>query len=127
MIGISSITSLTVVEPRAAAAARPAALPAVDGHAVGQRAANAVAKLHAAEARKGKGVTREAQQLFDALHRTLPVSWDGPRIVVLGSVVVAPPYAASDCRSLRRHANMQELNRVKKVVGGRVLRGCCYY
>ncbi len=74
-----------------------------------------VARLRAEEARRGKGVSREAQQIFDALGRTMPVRWDAERIVVLDAVVISPPYGAGDCRA-GKGAGAQALPRIRKVV-----------
>lgn len=42
--------------------------------------------------RFGIGVTAEAQSLFDALSKTLPVRWDKTTIVVMNEVHVSSPY-----------------------------------
>jgi protein LSM12 len=76
---------------------------------------NAVAKLQEQEARRGKGVTREAQELFDAFSRTTPARWDGTSIVVADAVVIAKPYRVDDCRSLAA-GDSAALTRVRKVV-----------
>lgn len=105
-----------MLEPAATGAAKYT-LPPIDQTAATQRANRAIANLHAAEARRGKNVPREAQLLFDALHRTLPVSWDGPRIVVLGTVVIGPPWTEKEVKSVKGKAgNERELQRVRKVV-----------
>ncbi|KAL3511251.1 hypothetical protein ACH5RR_030652 [Cinchona calisaya] len=42
--------------------------------------------------RFGVGVTAEAQSIFDALSKTLPVRWDKTAIVVMNEVRVSSPY-----------------------------------
>ena len=58
---------------------------------------------------------REAQDIFDALSRTLPTRWDGTSIIVLDAVVIASPYRPDDCRG-GAGAPTGTLARVKKVV-----------
>ncbi|PLB41184.1 anticodon-binding domain-containing protein [Aspergillus candidus] len=75
-------------------------LHALDIRALKTREFNAVSKLLETEARRGKGVTREAQDIFDAFTRTMPTRWDGPNIIVADAVTIAPPYRVDDCRPL---------------------------
>jgi hypothetical protein len=88
---------------------------ALDIRALRAREASAVAKLQESEARRGKGVTREAQEIFDAFSRTMPARWDGPNIVVADAVIIAPPYHVDDCRSIVA-GDTAALTRVRKVV-----------
>lgn len=74
-----------------------------------------MAKIQEGEARRGKGVTREAQDLFDAFSRTMPTRWDGASIIVADAVVIAPPYRVDDCRPLVA-GDTAALARVRKVV-----------
>lgn len=67
------------------------------------------------EARRGKGVTREAQDIFDAFSRTMPARWDGHKIVVADAVIIASPYRVDDCRPLVE-GDTAALARVRKVV-----------
>lgn len=90
-------------------------LQSLDIRALRQREANAVAKAQEKEARRGKGVTREAQDLFDAFSRTMPTRWDGTSIVVAEAVTIAKPYRVDDCRPLVPGDNAA-LARVRKVV-----------
>lgn len=55
-----------------------------------------------ARARVGKGVSEEAQALFDALGKTLPVRWHESSIIVLDEVVIASPYGPADVK-VRSH------------------------
>ena len=87
----------------------------VDLVALRKRADAAVARLKEAAARKNKSVSREAQDLFDALIRTLPTRWDGTDIVVNDAVVITAPYRVEDC-TLGAGQQAGMLVRVRKVV-----------
>jgi hypothetical protein len=69
----------------------------------------------AEDARKGKGVSKEAQEIFDRLSRTLPTRWEGKDIVANDSVVIEVPYRPEDCKLLDG-APKESLGRVRKVV-----------
>jgi len=62
--------------------------------------------------RIGVGVTPEAQSIFDALSKTLPVQWDKTDIVVMKEVRVRSPYLPENVSGGTAAAN----ERVKKVV-----------
>lgn len=61
----------------------------------------------------GVGVTQEAQDIFDALARTLPCRWDGKTIVVMDEVHIAPPY--NDCVGIQG-GDPRAVERVSKVL-----------
>jgi hypothetical protein len=90
-------------------------IQALDARALKQREAKAVGEALDREARRGKGVTREAQDLFDAFSRTMPARWHGQNIVVADAVTIAPPYRVDDCRPLVE-GDTAALARVRKVV-----------
>lgn len=71
---------------------------AVSPAAVDARVKKALADEAKLKARVGAGVTPEAQALFDALGRTLPVRWHEQSIVVMDEVIIAPPYGSSDVK-----------------------------
>ncbi|KAE8412390.1 anticodon-binding domain-containing protein [Aspergillus pseudocaelatus] len=88
---------------------------ALDIRALKTREANAVGKLQEGEAKRGKGVTREAQDLFDAFSRTMPTRWDGTSIIVADAVSIAAPYLVDDCQPLVA-GDTAALARVRKVL-----------
>lgn len=90
-------------------------IQALDTRALKAREAKAIGEAMDREARRGKGVTREAQDLFDAFSRTMPAHWNGPHIVVADAVSISPPYRVDDCRPLVA-GNEAALARVRKVV-----------
>ncbi|KAI6685855.1 hypothetical protein NL676_031768 [Syzygium grande] len=70
-------------------------------------------RLAEAEAERiGVGVTSEAQSIFDALSKTLPVRWDKSIIVVMDEVRVSSPYVPESVSGGAAAAN----ERVKKVL-----------
>lgn len=62
--------------------------------------------------RIGVGVTAEAQSIFDALSKTLPVRWDKTVIVVMNEVRVSSPYISESVTGGTPAAN----ERVRKVL-----------
>ncbi|KAK9935542.1 hypothetical protein M0R45_022642 [Rubus argutus] len=62
--------------------------------------------------RIGVGVTSQAQNIFDALSKTLPVRWDKTVIVVMNEVRVSSPYLPESVSGGTPAAN----DRVKKVL-----------
>ncbi|XP_070055869.1 uncharacterized protein LOC107815829 [Nicotiana tabacum] len=62
--------------------------------------------------RFGVGVTAEAQTIFDALSKTLPVRWDKTVIVVMNEVRVSSPYLPESVTGGTPAAN----ERVRKVL-----------
>ena len=75
----------------------------------------AVANAKEALSRQGKNVSKEAQEIFDAIIKTLPLKWDGQNIVVMEQVVIEKPYTAGDCRAFQG-TQPAVLERVRKVL-----------
>ncbi|EED22053.1 conserved hypothetical protein [Talaromyces stipitatus ATCC 10500] len=115
IIPTSRIQSFQVISPAPAVVDGAPSLQTLETRALKAREANAIFKLQEAEARRGKGVTREAQDIFDAFSRTMPARWDATSIVVADAVVIAKPYRVDDCRALVA-GDSAALTRVRKVL-----------
>uniref|UniRef100_A0A5B6YMX2 AD domain-containing protein n=1 Tax=Davidia involucrata TaxID=16924 RepID=A0A5B6YMX2_DAVIN len=76
------------------------------------REESAIREAEIAAERIGVGVTAEAQNIFDALSKTLPVRWDKTVIVVMNEVRVSSPYLPESVSGGSPAAN----ERVRKVV-----------
>nr|AFK47369.1 unknown [Lotus japonicus] len=72
----------------------------------------AIRQAEADAERIGVGVTSEAQSIFDALSKTLPVRWDKTVIVVMNEVRVGSPYNSDSVIGGTPAAN----DRVKRVL-----------
>ena len=59
-------------------------------------------------------MTQEAQDIFDALARTLPCVWDGKAIQVMDEVRISPPY--DKCEPATEAADPRAVERVQKVL-----------
>ncbi|ORX59679.1 hypothetical protein DM01DRAFT_1333140 [Hesseltinella vesiculosa] len=78
---------------------------------------NEAAKAMRQQAAKiGVGVTKEGQDIFDALTKTLPCRWANDSIVVMDEVIITPPYDVDSCKANASAA--PSLARVKKVLEG---------
>ncbi|EPB82099.1 hypothetical protein HMPREF1544_11181 [Mucor circinelloides 1006PhL] len=62
----------------------------------------------------GVGVTKEGQDIFNALSKTLPCRWSKDTIVVMDEILIAPPYGVENCKANATSSAL--LARVKKVV-----------
>jgi protein LSM12 len=62
----------------------------------------------------GVGVSQDAQDVFDALAKTMPCRWSNQDIKCY-EVIISAPYNSENCRG---GVDSSELNRVKKVLDG---------
>lgn len=86
----------------------------VDIAAMQAREEQTIREMKKKDAQKGKGVSKEAQELFDAISRTLPTRWAETQIVVSDSVLIQAPYTLD---SIRAPADkVQAENHVRKIV-----------
>lgn len=68
-------------------------------------------------ARIGVGVSKEAQHIFDALSKTMPCTWNNDQILILGQVVVLPPYGTENVHPIKgADTSRNTLDRVKLVL-----------
>ncbi|KEQ99784.1 hypothetical protein AUEXF2481DRAFT_1266 [Aureobasidium subglaciale EXF-2481] len=114
IIPIRHIQSFELISLDADAAKQP--VGTIDMKKLRDREEAAIRKLQEQEANKGKGVTREAQQIFDALKRLLPTRWHEQQIVVSDSVIISPPYTANDCEAPK--GKDQALDRIRMILNG---------
>ncbi|KAF6233024.1 hypothetical protein HO173_008780 [Letharia columbiana] len=112
LLSLPSITTLTILSPPPSVPALPPYLSTTALHA---RAAAALQRAHEKASRVNRNVSKEAQEIFDAISRMLPTRWDGKDIVVMDQVVVkGPGYRSEDCRAGKEAGSA--LARVKKVL-----------
>lgn len=90
-------------------------LPLVDMQRCRDRESKALQAAQAEAAKTGIGVSSEAQQVFDALSKTMPCHWRQQNIVILNEVELRPPYGLSNC-STENSSDLATLERVKKVL-----------
>lgn len=84
----------------------------IDINALKAREETAIRQAEAEAERIGVGVTQEAQDIFDALSKTLPVRWEHTDIVVMNEVRVSSPYVPDNVLGGPSAAN----ERVRKVL-----------
>ncbi|KAF2195256.1 hypothetical protein K469DRAFT_6416 [Zopfia rhizophila CBS 207.26] len=71
----------------------------VDLEALKAREEQTIREMKKKDAMRGKGVTKEAQEVFDFLARTLPTRWHETKIIINDAVLLAPPYTLNDLRA----------------------------
>eukprot|EP01047_Picozoa_sp_COSAG01_P036998 COSAG01_NODE_2914_length_6866_cov_17.396483_3_plen_188_part_00 len=115
---LRNIKVLSTPQSRGEPAGPPPRLPAIDIRQVLQTEAMALQAAAMEELKIGKGVSAEAQDLFDALVFTLPCLWDGTTIVVgvvgQNEVRVTEPYTPESATG----GDEKSLAHVRKVLAG---------
>jgi len=91
-----------------------AVLPPINLNRVKSREDHALKVAYQDAARIGVGVTAQAQEIFNALSKTLPCRWHGDVIIVFEDIRIVSPYALGNVSG----ADAAALNRVKKVLEG---------
>ncbi|RII18050.1 hypothetical protein CUC08_Gglean002138 [Alternaria sp. MG1] len=86
----------------------------VDLAALQAREDQTIREMKKKDMQKGKGVSPEAQELFDAISRTLPTRWADTQIVVSDSVLIQAPYTLDNIKA--PSDKQQAENHVRKVV-----------
>lgn len=114
---VREIQVLERCEPPAEDAPEKLPLPEVNHAAVKQREERAIARAREDMGEMNKHVTVRAHAIFDAMRKTMPCQWfekdDIHCIVVLGEVIVRPPYTPETCQG-----KGATLSRVQKVLAG---------
>jgi hypothetical protein len=77
------------------------------------REAKAVQEIERKISRVGVNVSNDAQNIFDALSKTLPCSWQKQSILVMGEILISSPYKVENCVG-----TSSSLSHVKKVLSG---------
>ncbi|KAJ9456712.1 Protein LSM12 [Diplonema papillatum] len=94
-------------------------LPKISKEKVRDRANTAREKrMHAL----GQDVSIEAQDVFDAIERTLRCTWDGTTIVILDAIKLSHPYLPENLKEkdgVSAERGMQTLEQVKKILKDR--------
>ncbi|KAI9892088.1 MAG: hypothetical protein M1814_001794 [Vezdaea aestivalis] len=104
------VLNLPAVEKKDFATAMPK-IKRVNSALLKEKVNKAVQAEKKLKERIGKGVGKEAQDIFDAIERMFPTRWEGKSMVVLNSIKIDPPYTLANCKALGNNA--KELARVK--------------
>lgn len=110
----SAIKSLKYVGPGRETIPPSTPLPPVNRDALIAKERAALEKAHTRASQIGVGVSKEAQQIFDALSRTYPCQWSGQTIIALDTIHISPPYTADACTCT--NGDLDGLARMKRVL-----------
>ncbi|QDS71666.1 hypothetical protein FKW77_007795 [Venturia effusa] len=92
------------------------ALTKAENDAFSSREAQAIREAKKWESTRGKGVSKEAQDIHDHIMRTLPTRWNNQQIIINDAVVLEPPYKVENCKAPKEKS--AALQQIKKVVEG---------
>ncbi|EME28914.1 Protein LSM12 [Galdieria sulphuraria] len=90
----------------------PQQLSPLNLEALKMREEQALQKARKDLARTGVGVSQQAQEIFDALCKTLPCQWEEDSIVIFENIKLKKPYRVEDLEG----SEIEAVNRVKVVL-----------
>tara|TARA_B110001452_G_C15228318_1_gene425672 strand:- start:1774 stop:2328 length:555 start_codon:yes stop_codon:yes gene_type:complete len=124
LLNTSTVKELTVLAPPAAPEASnggseaAAELPSIKHNSIAAREERALSKAAEDALLVGDNVTAHAQDLFEALNKTMPCMWYQDTIIVLKEVAIRPPYTPETCQKASPSIDAPALERVRKVLAG---------
>ena len=115
IVPFASLTNFTILAPSTSTAPPPP--PPLKTSVLQARANAALNRAKEKASRINKEVSKEGQEIFDALYRQFPgTRWAGKDMVVLDAVLIkGPGYRVEDCAANGKEGQ-GPLGRVKKVV-----------
>lgn len=118
VVNVSKLAEATELAAAPGGGASMPELPVVDVTRCMAREEAAVRRAQEQSGNIGVGVSDEAQDVFDALAKTMPCAWDGRDIVVMQMVRIKEPYNVAACSG----GDGPALQRVQKVLGAELKR-----
>ncbi|ORZ31560.1 anticodon-binding domain-domain-containing protein [Catenaria anguillulae PL171] len=112
IINTCTITSVSIPAASSTPAMDLIPVSAINWETSAHREAANIRLMETKLAKIGVGVGRDAQDLFDALSKTMECRWADSSIVVMDRVIISPPYRPENCKSNDQSA----LQRIKLVV-----------
>jgi len=118
LIPFAHISSFETVAPASDGEVETAvpSISKVESDALKAREENAIREMKKWEAGRGKGVSKEAQEMFDHISRTLPTRWNDKQIIINDSVILDAPYSPSDLKAPKE--KQYTVPQIKRVVEG---------
>jgi len=110
----SFVKEVLKVEERAQGVEYDMTLPPLDAAQCQAREAAAIKTAEDDAKKIGVGVSELAQDIFDAMSKTLPCKWSDKSIIVMDDVKIDDPYTPECCKGSKDTS----LSRVRKVLEG---------
>mmetsp|Transcript_40360 Transcript_40360/g.65001 ORF Transcript_40360/g.65001 Transcript_40360/m.65001 type:complete len:126 (+) Transcript_40360:256-633(+) len=117
-----SLESVDKVEKVAPPSGNPAKLVEIPMEFLKKREADGLRKAQKEINRIGKGVTPEAQILFDTLDKTYRLKWRGKDMITELGIVISPPYTPESCTG-RDQAALHRMKQIVDMINRRIKNG----
>ncbi|KAE9961624.1 phosphogluconate dehydrogenase (decarboxylating) gnd1, partial [Venturia inaequalis] len=118
LVSLANVTGFEIVQAAGEGEKEQASptLTKAENDALNLREVQSIREAKKWEYTRGKGVSREAQEIHDHIMRTLPTRWNNQQIIINDAVVLEPPYRVENCKAPEKKS--AALQQIKKVVEG---------